>query len=544
MKKALAVLMAITMVLLLAAACGSDSPSDSGGGGGTDGGTSTNGGSSGGGDDSGSGGGSDGGGGDDGGSAIGEGHQFADENYTLKIVVTAWEHQRDAGAVFAAMGDRLTEMGFPGLNVEVIGFSWSDFDGGAMNAFVMGGQPYDLLWAPDWVTFWAELRDGDGFQPWDPYLQQVPAYYDMIAPYHDYMIVPGGSDSREAVWRVPTFKEFGGVQLAIRFNKTVTDQLGITDQVRNVTSVYELEPFMEMFIERWPGHSAAIGGNALMDYFQKNDNNNPFQPTWNSRTNSYTIGAYEPWFREYTDMTRDWRARGFIPDYQLTEEYANLFTMYGAESFLFSFNTGKPGGEAELNMRGDPFEWGEVMISTPIFSVGSMLGNPYAISAHSERPDLATFIYQLICTDWELNNLLLFGIEGAHYNLTANGLQRVEGSGYAPGVLAFIGNRLLCHPLYGEPADVMDQYQEFNENAIRLGNFGAPGPSDEFFEDYNADAFWGVHGALWDQYGNRMNMGWVGPDEIADIQSQLNAVGAQTFVDIYNEHFQWWSAQN
>lgn len=477
--------------------------------------------------------------------------RFKDEKYTLKLVTVGWEPQSGEGTVMKAINEKFAELGYPGLGVDVIGFSWADLDAGKMGAFVLSSEDYDVIWAPNWVSFWAEAFEGGAFQPWDKYLDLVPAYAEMIAPYKEILKTGGpSSETGMEVWRVPTFKEFTNIQTAMRFNLTVARELGIEDELRNIKSVDELDPYLQMFQDKHPERMAvlAVDSGNLAGAYNGGQDSNPFAPVYDRESDSYKVGIFEPWFDDYMSTLRRWVAAGFIPEYEVTDDFQNLIKMYGPESFLVYFNSGKPGLEAELNLNSenDGFEWGATSLSDNILSLDSIKGNPYALNANSKNPEAAAFIYEMLCSNAELNNLLNFGIEGVNYTLDTDGtLEKIPNSGYDPGIMSWLGNRLLCHKLPGEPADgVGPLYQEYNDSALVLPNFGFPGPTNEYIDQTKWDVFWGVHGAVWDQYGRAMMTGRLTDKDIETMKKQLIDGGVDNILKTYNDSYNAWKLEN
>jgi putative aldouronate transport system substrate-binding protein len=477
--------------------------------------------------------------------------RFSDASYTLKWAVVGWENQPDYDSVMKALNAKFAELGYPGLNVEVIGFSWADFDAGKMGTFVMGGEDYDIIWAPSWVNFRGNAQDAGAWQDWQPYIDIAPAYAQMLAPYREdiktWHTGDDGETQEQRIMFLPTFKEFGSAMCAMRFNKTVAEKLGIAEQLYGLKDIDELDQYLQMFKDAYPERAGALSAdsNALMSYFNKSEDANPFGPVYDPATDSYTIGVYEPWFENYLQTTRSWRDKGFILPYEDTAANIDeMQTKFGPESFLVWFSTGKPGGEAELNMNSAAlgFEWGEVILTDPILSVGSILGNPYALNAHSQNPEAAAFIYETICTSAELNNILNFGVEGVHYSLAADGImERVADSGYYPGIMPWFGNRMLCLPLPGEPADITQVYKEYNDSAVRMKNFGYGGITDAYKPD-NWDGFWGVHGALWAEYARSAQVGSLTDAQLAEMREKLDAIDAKAVIDACNASYANWKA--
>ena len=454
-------------------------------------------------------------------------------------VFPGWAFQPDQQLVTDAINDKLTEMGYPGLSIRLEGVDWAAFDMGRITAIIMSGQNYDLVYAPLWVPYQGDAFSGGGWQPWDPFINLLPEYSTMIEPWLE-MIQQQGPDGHIGIYRLPTMKEFATIPLEMRFNRTVADKLGITEDLYAVTDIRDLTPFLEMYQDAYPVGMPvlAVGTGSVINAFQLRGD--PYEPRYNDRTGRLEAGIFAEWYDDYIAFRRDWYARGFVQDFQLTASTEDLMTRFGPESFLVYFNAGKPGGEAELNMTSDRlgFEWGTTFLSPAIMTQDSILGNSWALNAKSRNPEASAFIYQLICTSYELNALLNFGIEGLHYTYDSDGvLHHTEGSRYAPNLMWMIGNRLLSPRLPGEPENLLELYEEYNNSAIKMPDFGF-GIPDEAWLGVNTDLYWGVVSALWTQYSRSIEIGIITDDEIRDMRTKLLNGGYQAFYEIYNREFE------
>jgi putative aldouronate transport system substrate-binding protein len=404
----------------------------------------------------------------------------------------------------------------------------------------LSGEYYDLVYAPDWAPYRADALNGGGWQPWEPYIDLIPEYYEMIEPYRE-LLLEIGPDNESHVYRLPTVKEFSSFPVEMRFNKTVADKLGITQALYDVKNVYELDPYLKMYKDAYPVGMAvlAVASGALQSVFQMEGN--PFFASYCDKTGRYETGVFTDWFADYIKLRRDWYAKGYIPDYELTDSPEDLMVKFGPESFLVTFKGGKPGGEDELNLDNKErygFDWGCTALTPAVMQKGDMLTNSWALNARSRNPEAAAFIYQLICTTPELNTLLNFGIEGEHYNMEDGILVKVENPRYYPGIPYLLGNRLICPKLPGEPDNLAEIYEEFNQKAIRLPTDGFQWPPESAWEGINSDMFWGVYSAIGTQYSRSIECGTITDREIEDIKTKLRAGNYKAMEDVMNREFE------
>jgi putative aldouronate transport system substrate-binding protein len=210
------------------------------------------------------------------------------------------------------------------------------------------------------------------------------------------------------------------------------------------------------------------------------------------------------------------------------------------------FGVGKPGGEAEYNqyaMQSYGFEWGMTFLSPAFMDFDSLMGVCWGLNARSGNPEAAAFLFMLLSTNKELTNLINFGIENVHYVIDDTGtLIRNEPSRYYSGLLWMLGNRLLCHRMPGEPENLPQLYEEFDNNAVKYPNFDFPYPNDEAWAGVDTDMFWGVNGALLTQYQRSIQTGTITDAQIADIRTKLIQANYQGMDEVMNREYEKFKA--
>jgi putative aldouronate transport system substrate-binding protein len=458
--------------------------------------------------------------------------------YEATWLFPGFDAQDDKDMVVRAINDKLTELGYPGLTVKLNGMDWGSWD--SATPIVLSGGNYDLVFCPAWASFYSDAMDGGAWTHWDNYIDLIPEFARLLAPYREYLYSADPDDRH--IYRIPGIKEYGTYLCEARWNKTVADKLGITDALRNIKTVYDLEPYLEMYKNAYGSRGMAVlavDTNALVNCFMPQAD--AFIATYEVDTDMYRTGAFAPWFDEYIRVRKDWYAKGYIPDYQQTMTWDDLVRMYGPESFLVYFNTGKPGGEAELNQTAREtlgFEWGTTFLTDAYITSETLMGVAWGINAKSENPEAVAFVYELFATNKELTNLINFGIEGTHYTLddTAT-LRQIQPARYFPNLMWMLGNRMLCHRLPGEPENLGQIYQEINDTAIRLPNFGFKWPIGLI-----DDLFLGVYRAMWVQYDRSIQIGIISDAQIADIKQKLSQINYQRYDEKLNDAYQKYRA--
>ena len=110
----------------------------------------------------------------------------------------------------------------------------------------------------------------------------------------------------------------------------------------------------------------------------------------------------------------------------------------------------------------------EVVTSSIVSSYvtnASTTGAMTAISATSKHPEKAMELINLVNKDTTLRNLLMFGIEGTHYEkVSDNQIKRDPNGPYSVTSWAY-GNLFDTYVLDSDPVDKWDAFEEFNQKA-------------------------------------------------------------------------------
>ena len=117
--------------------------------------------------------------------------------------------------------------------------------------------------------------------------------------------------------------------------------------------------------------------------------------------------------------------------------------------------------------------WGQALgrevvtssIVSPYVTNASTTGAMTAISSTSKQPEKAMELINLVNTDSTLRNLLMFGIEGTHYEKVSDNQIKGDPNGpYSVTSWAY-GNLFDTYVLDSDPVDKWDAFEEFNQKA-------------------------------------------------------------------------------
>jgi putative aldouronate transport system substrate-binding protein len=188
--------------------------------------------------------------------------------------------------------------------------------------------------------------------------------------------------------------------------------------------------------------------------------------------------------------------------------------------------------------------YGYPIVSTPqsdalIYNL-SVMGSMQTISANSKHKEKAMEFLNLLNTDPALRNMVDSGIEGTHYNVSADGYieNLPESKNYDMPTFA-LGNVMLTYLNPGDPADKWEQFKAYNDAgkpAILLGfNFDPTNVSSEIAAVQNAkEAFWAP-----------LMTGTVDPDKyLPQAIKKLNDAGLGKILAEAQKQIDAWKAAN
>lgn len=321
------------------------------------------------------------------------------------------------------------------------------------------GEPVDIMFTCNWINdYHTNLANGN-----------LMAIDDLYAQY--------GQDIAKELGDTIEFGKAGGKLYAIPNTQILTWQRCVSIQkdlwekygngITHAESLRDFEPFFQAIVENEP------------DYIPYAKNPDTIEGIAMSHEQIGTYGWLE---FEGDEMYLD-----FDHIKQATFEDAKMYHEWWKKGYLRSdvatFTTAVADGKAGKNASGDnrymPTTADAVYAYTGIEHVVIPIGQAYlcnsgvqstmtAISATSEHPVEAMKLINFIYTDKKAANMLMYGLEGVHYNLQDDGLHMdlVEDSGYIQAHLGWMmGSQFNAYLTEGQADDVWEQTKALNESA-------------------------------------------------------------------------------
>lgn len=194
------------------------------------------------------------------------------------------------------------------------------------------------------------------------------------------------------------------------------------------------------------------------------------------------VNLYETdFYKEFVTRMNKWYNSGLIMKDAINNT-ENVGTMMKAGSAFGGFTNLKPGFDVQETRNYAT----EIVVSeiVPAYTTTSDVQMAtWAISNGSKNPEAAMKLLNLMYTDPDIMNLLIYGIKDKHYVTVgdaANGQSIIDypegtdasNSGYPPTGGWIWTNQTIGHVWNGNPADYWEVQKEFNDTAIRSAAYG------------------------------------------------------------------------
>ncbi len=260
--------------------------------------------------------------------------------------------------------------------------------------------------------------------------------------------------------------------------------------------------------------------------------------------NTKLVNYYEtPQAKNLFEMTRRWYQAGYIGKSFLTgTESGTQLVQAGRLASLIQ--DVKPGVESQLsNQCGMPMR--VVPLAEPISYTGVVGAFMWAVPNYTDVPEAAVRFLNMMYSDEDIINKLIWGIEGRHYVITDDGtIDYPEGidantSGY-PMFSSFLwGNSLKSHIFKGDSITLWDDTQEFNDTAVKSVGLGF------IFDPTPVKTEYAACTNVWQQYEKVLGIGAADPDELLEeFISNLKDAGVDAIITEKQRQFDAWLKLN
>lgn len=368
----------------------------------------------------------------------------------LEAVKLVWylrqEEPNNAASVLAKFNELVSAK--INATVEFKFINPGDYDS-KMQLVMASGEEYDLVFTSSWANNYANNVSKGAYLALDEWLEQFPAIKDLQKP---------------EIWNAV---KAGGVTYGIPNKQIMANQGGIW-LLKEYVDKYSLDTASVKSLEDLTGILQTIRDNEPDLYPIRNGVPLSFLPYYPSvegfRIDVNTLKVLdlsEEFLRRYK-ISREWNTKGFFPSDVATMK--NETELIKAGKIFSRYARQLPGVEATLKTSyGHDF----VMLSanSPVVNQSAVQSTITAISATSKNPERALMLYELLLTDKEIFNTLVFGLEGQDYVKVAD--NRIEPAPESYSVQNWmVGNAFNSYLVPGQADDVWEETERLNNSAV------------------------------------------------------------------------------
>lgn len=268
---------------------------------------------------------------------------------------------------------------------------------------------------------------------------------------------------------IPTHKELAA-QGGILYRTDIAEQLGL--DMASVKSMSDLEPIFKRVLEETDmtpiffkdGETFATHYMSNLDFLGNTDVDGVILKDGEETIVKSKLEVDR--YKEILNLTRDYFLKKYINQDAATTQTSGTDALKSGKYFSIPVSL-KPGKDKETEpAAGLQGKLGQIALNEATVSTGETAGAMLAISTTSQDPERAMMLIDLLHTDKELLNLLVFGIEGTHYTRNGEIISATDQTGnYTPNIAWEFGNQFLNYVWDTEAPDKWEQFKKFNEGA-------------------------------------------------------------------------------
>lgn len=210
--------------------------------------------------------------------------------------------------------------------------------------------------------------------------------------------------------------------------------------------------------------------------FDQVDNLGDFLGVLTEDSGTNVVNLYETEvFQKLIYLIHDWYQKGYTLDY--TQDAGVISYYLSSGTVLGCLTIGKLGFEAQEN-RICGHQIGFIPLSAAYCPSSSLENSWYAIPKTTTDPEKAMELVNLLYTDPYVANLMMYGIEGVHYertkpdgNMIYLGNCRSPGGYHGPSGYAYC-NQYIAYLWEGYDCDIWEKTERMNQQAIKSPAWG------------------------------------------------------------------------
>lgn len=457
------------------------------------------------------------------------------------------------------VNDHLNSLIEPEINASV---KFNIIDWGAyeqkMNVMMAAGESYDLCFTSTWSNnFYQNVAKG-AYLPLDDLLATYAPGTLEVVPQQFWEVSKVGGQ----IYGVNNFQQAAaGFGLLIR--KDLADTYGL--DWKNLKGYNDITPFLEQVKANEPT-VIPFGYDKQKDPFIRSTTIHGFEGIGDTTSPGWVyldddkltmVNQFDsPEFKEHCALMRDWYKKGYIrQDAATLKDVASdkKASMYAVENGQIDIGTldwenlGMP-YKGRMAVFGEKESY-DVKFIEPILTTEKAAATLTAISRSSKNPERAMMFIELLNTNKDIYNTMVWGVEGKHYTKKNDVAIEVDSNGgyahYSAWEFGFMGNSLLDMGSWPEGADeVVDGLPKAHRAWMDVNKNATPSPTLGFIFDFeHVKGEIATCRAVVDEMYFSIASGSVDPDKYIPLfNEKLEAAGMQKIMDEKQRQINEWKA--
>ncbi|MBP3361344.1 MAG: ABC transporter substrate-binding protein [Clostridia bacterium] len=369
--------------------------------------------------------------------------------YEISWYYIGSKDQPDTAAVEEEIKKYLKDSLNVSLKMHCIG--WDDYYT-KMNVMIAGSEKFDMSWA-----------DSDNYR--------INAIRQAYLPLNDLMdeFAPQtkellgeeflkGSQVGGVNYGIPSNKDKGH-HWGIMYNKSIVEKYGLEEQIAAVKTLDDFMPIMEFVKEKEPDISVLLQNGSFSVPQMLDFNRISFPAVFyaDDDTGKVVNMIATPEFKQACEKSREIYEKGYSP-----EDIVSAKTQDG--SFFARIQQLKPGKAEESSSA--KYRYGQIDLTTPRMMGSDTVGSLLTISRTSENPQRVMQFIEKMYTDPVLANLIVYGIEGKHYEKLGGNRVRVPAdTAYTQASIRWeFGNTFIHYLNEFDDETQVENMKKYNDN--------------------------------------------------------------------------------
>ena len=446
--------------------------------------------------------------------------QEGEEPYTIVYAFDVWVQQADWDLVEENLSNIVYDK--IGAKVKLLPMTGANYQQ-EVNLMITSGEKLDLVNASARTTFSSDVTSNKllGLDE-ETVRKYAPDAMEVIGDYMEATTVDG------KIYGFPTIRDMANAGLTVEQLDDLFARIKEGEPDKYVTQPQSQgTSILESLFKTYDGLGDTMG--VLMDWGQGDL----------TVQNLFDTEYYEECVRK----AREWNEKGYIlPDASTNPDTGVAYFKTGKVASTMSLiHPGVP--TDSTNMTGIPCS---TAIVNPAFgntqTVGAVI---QSIPVSCKNPEKVLEFVNLLYSDAEVYNALVWGIEGTHYQHVKGSEKWItypdgvtgETSGYTLSATYAFGNRYLSYIWNTDPEDLNEKYEEFNDNAIKSKALGF------VFDTTPVKAEAAAVQAVMDEYRLPLENGVIDPDEnLPKFRQALKDAGIDTVIAEKQRQLDEWAA--